>query len=749
MKNKLIQGFRIPSLLLAAALQVLPIVRAALPVAESAANLFAVVFRWAAGVAAALGGVQAVSGASTVITNPLSTNIVEGRSFTLRLTTGPNQAHYWTATGLPSGLSLVGTNGSTFWEITGAPTVAGTFNVPLTAKDQANSGPSLTCTGTLVLNITAGTGPPVITTQPASQTAAAGQNVTFFVVAGGSSPFTYQWRFQSGNLSGQTASNLVLNAVTSANTGNYDVIVNNSGGSVTSAVATLTVGGAVTPPTITTQPQSRTNTAGDVASFSITVSSAAPVGYQWRKAGMSLVESGHFSGTASNVLSIVGVQTNDTGNYSVVITNNAGAVTSQVAGLTVLMPQGSLATMSLQVNGVGTVNPNYDGQLLRIGGSYTVTATPDTGYTFSSWTGGVTSTVASLTFTMESNLVLTANFAPVSYGAIQASYHGLFYESAGLSIFSSGAFRAVTTDRGAYSAAVTLLGKKYSFSGKFDSFGRATNTITRKPLNPLTIELAAGLSGSDQMLGRVTDGSWSADLIADRSVFNPLYDPAPQAGVYTLLLPGTPGDTQNPSGTGYGVVNVDGSGHVRFRGVLADGTKCVCATQISQAGDWPFYASFFSGEGSILGWLSLTNQPTDDIHGMLGWNRVPQPSVRSYPGGISVTIDTLGSKYLPVSAGGAGPNFTSALLSLADGNLAQPLSIPVSANEGSPFGYADDNGTTVRINPASGLISGRATDAAGVSSLVFKGAFLQKQNLGAGFFLGGTMSGRMQFGAEP
>jgi uncharacterized repeat protein (TIGR02543 family) len=420
-------------------------------------------------------------------------------------------------------------------------------------------------------------------------------------------------------------------------------------------------------------------------------------------------------------------------------------VTSQVATLTVLMPQGSLALMTLQVSGGGTVNPNYNGQLLAIGGSYTVTATPDSGYTFAGWTGGMTSTVATVTFTMRSNLVLQATFAPVSYGASQASYQGLFYESGGLSLFSSGAFNAVTTSRGGYSATVTLVGRRYGFSGKFDSSGRATHTITRKPQNPLSIELALDLSGSEQMLGRVTDGTWSADLVADRSVFNSVYNPAPQAGVYTLLLPGTPGGAQSPAGTGFGVINVDGSGHVRFRGILADGTRCSCSTRISRDGDWPFYASFFSGEGSLIGWLAITNQTTNDIHGTLGWSRVAQPSVRSYPGGFSVTIDTVGSQFLPISAGGRVLNFSAGLLSLADGNLAQPLSIPVAAGEANPFSFADENGTTVRVNPVTGLLSGGVTEPGSGGSISFEGAFLQKQNFGAGFFMGQGMSGGVKF----
>ena len=129
MNQKIAQLFRLPALLLAAALQIMPIARAALPAAQATADVLAMVFRWATGAAAVLGGAQAVSGASTVVTNPLSTNIVEGQSFVMRLTTAPQQAGYWSASGLPSGISLVGTNGRSFWELSGTPTVSGTYVV--------------------------------------------------------------------------------------------------------------------------------------------------------------------------------------------------------------------------------------------------------------------------------------------------------------------------------------------------------------------------------------------------------------------------------------------------------------------------------------------------------------------------------------------------------------------------------------------------------------------------------------------
>jgi len=95
----------------------------------------------------------------------------------------------------------------------------------------------------------------------------------------------------------------------------------------------------ITAPTITGQPQSRTNGVGTTATFTVTAVGTDPLWYQWRRAGTNLLNGGSISGVASNVLTLANVQTSDAvTNYSVVVTNYLGAVTSSVASLTVVVP---------------------------------------------------------------------------------------------------------------------------------------------------------------------------------------------------------------------------------------------------------------------------------------------------------------------------------------------------------------------------------------------------------------------------
>lgn len=82
---------------------------------------------------------------------------------------------------------------------------------------------------------------PSISTQPQSQTVFVGQNATFAVSASGAAPLAYQWRFSGTNIVGATTNSYTHTNAQTNDAGSYAVVITNSAGSVTSAVATLTV----------------------------------------------------------------------------------------------------------------------------------------------------------------------------------------------------------------------------------------------------------------------------------------------------------------------------------------------------------------------------------------------------------------------------------------------------------------------------------------------------------------------------
>lgn len=89
------------------------------------------------------------------------------------------------------------------------------------------------------------------------------------------------------------------------------------------------------PPTITVQPPSRSAYESETVHLDVTAEGTPPLSYQWRKDGAPLADGERISGSLSNELTLASVIVADAGGYSVVVQNNAGAVTSQVALLTI------------------------------------------------------------------------------------------------------------------------------------------------------------------------------------------------------------------------------------------------------------------------------------------------------------------------------------------------------------------------------------------------------------------------------
>ncbi len=216
----------------------------------------------------------------------------------------------------------------------------------------------------------ANTNPPSITTPPLSQTNAIGGNVTLSVVAAGAPPLAYQWRFYGSNLPGAISASYNLTNIQPTNGGDYTVVITNTFGSITSAIATLTVDAA---PFINNQPQSLSVNVGADAAFNVTAAGGTPLGYQWRFAGTNI------SGATASSYTRTNAQIGDAGNYTVVVTNYAGSVTSAVAVLTVnVTPPGIIAqwnfnsTTSDTNTGTGSTSPSVgSGTAASFGGTTT------------------------------------------------------------------------------------------------------------------------------------------------------------------------------------------------------------------------------------------------------------------------------------------------------------------------------------------------------------------------------------------
>lgn len=189
-------------------------------------------------------------------------------------------------------------------------------------------------------------GPPVITSQPANLTLIEGMAASFTVGTASNALLTYQWQFNNGslvtnltdggNISGSATSALTISNISWGNEGtySYSVIVSNLAGSVTSAWASLAVLTGQ-PPLILAQPSNQSLLPGAAASFTVVAAGDPPLSYCWQLNGTNLANGGNVSGSSGSTLKITGTAPANAGNYSVLITNSFGSVTSTVAVLNI------------------------------------------------------------------------------------------------------------------------------------------------------------------------------------------------------------------------------------------------------------------------------------------------------------------------------------------------------------------------------------------------------------------------------
>ncbi len=189
---------------------------------------------------------------------------------------------------------------------------------------------------------------PFVVSPGQSITVIQGQPGTFTVTAEGTGPFTYQWFLDGKPISGATSSSYSIASTTASENGDsFTVVVSNAGGSVTAGPYTLTV---LVPPTITRQPLNQVVTAGQQATFSVSVASTAttPLSYQWAEHGTAI------TGATTASLTTSATSIGESGStYSVTISNVAGTVTSSAASLTVnpIIPILAFATIPSEIYG--------------------------------------------------------------------------------------------------------------------------------------------------------------------------------------------------------------------------------------------------------------------------------------------------------------------------------------------------------------------------------------------------------------
>lgn len=167
--------------------------------------------------------------APAITAQPASATVAPGATITLSATVvGSAITYQWRK----NGTAIAGATNATLTLAVVQPGDAGSYDVV------AGNGLGTVTSGAATLTILL---PPIIAAQPSSAVVIAGLPVSFSVVASGTPTPGYQWQKDGVNLVGATAASYMIAAVRAADAGVYRCVVSNSGGSVTSAAASLLV----------------------------------------------------------------------------------------------------------------------------------------------------------------------------------------------------------------------------------------------------------------------------------------------------------------------------------------------------------------------------------------------------------------------------------------------------------------------------------------------------------------------------
>src|SRR5882724_1999139 len=267
-----------------------------------------------------------------ITTQPLTQHDCTGGSISLSVSANYAISYQWNFNGSP----IPGATNATY-SLPGATSAnAGNYTVTVT-----NGIGSVTSS---VAAVAVGS---TITLNPTSVSLHPAQTGTFSVAAQGLTPFTYQWfQIPSGGTTGVAISGATSSTYTTPgvdmtyNGAKYYAAVTDScaGTPLDSTQATLTVTAGNTSPTIITQPEGVSVTAGSTTSFSVVATGTPALSYQWYRIPAGMTAGTAIPGATSatyNVPASATTTANDQDAYYVVVSNAYGQAISQHATLAV------------------------------------------------------------------------------------------------------------------------------------------------------------------------------------------------------------------------------------------------------------------------------------------------------------------------------------------------------------------------------------------------------------------------------
>jgi hypothetical protein len=334
--------------------------------------------------------------------------------------------------------------------------------------------------------------------------------------------------------------------------------------------------------------------------------------------------------------------------------------------------------------------------------------------------------------------------SPIQAQPAKGTYNGLFLGTNGVTLENSGSFTLTTAGAGAFSGKLQIGNTRASLSGTFIG-GVASVVAQPSKTESLNVQLQWDAS-SDQITGSVSNSIWIAILASHRASFDGKSLVAPQAGHYTVIIPGTNSSPSVPSADGYGTVTVSTAGRTSLVGALADGTKITESTSLSTNGQWPVFISLYNGQGAIVSWVTFTNLMQTALNGSVTWIKPASSTAKYYPAGFTNQTQIVGFTYQQPPKGIGVLDFSGGAITLDGGNLAQSITNFVLLDANNRVNNLDGNKLSMTLTLATGAFRGSVTDPISLKAIPFGGVVVQSQNRGTGNFLGTNLSGQVHFG---
>ena len=605
--------------------------------------------------------------------------------------------------------------------------------------------------------------PPLIATQPPARLSGlAGTWATLNVTAKGAPPLRYQWMINKtnvlsdgGDISGSATSALVVGPLQAGDAGSYSVTVANNYGATNSIVTILTVTPDTTPPGV------------KIASPAAGARTNAPVfaGTAWDNARVTNVLWTLTNLNAGPVLSGLATLTQGGSNWSFAATPFPG---TNILAVRSVDSSGLKSTTATQTffykvtnslglwaggDGIGAFSGGTaslrndpvpaNGAALNIGEGYSITAVPLGCSLFSNWVcssflGVSTNTGAALPFVMQSNMVLTANFATNFFVPAHGTYNGLFANANAVAAESSGMLQGLLlATNGTFSGQLLKAGTTYHLAGRFDVTGHFSTNLgpASAPGGVLKVNLMVDRVAR-QIVGTVSNALWNASLTAELAGTN-----LPSAGYTVLLAPAAGAPANAPPGDGYAQAT-NHLGMVTFSGKLADGTVFTPAAAESPNGDVAVYASLYGNTGLLFGWINVTNLGAAAPGNTLVWIKKASRATAFYTNGFTNTLLVQGGPWTNPPAKTPALTLSGGQLVISNAGLFLLFTnVSVStSNTLVKMGAQPTNSLTGSIAPATGLLTLNFGNGRKATTPAL-GAVAQGQTNGGGFFLGTTNAG--------